>query len=327
MIKLREVDRNEWNTLWLGVVHANLLQSWEYGEAKSSPKGWRAVRFVAETELGEPVALMQLLVREWPIVGGMARLNRGPLLVNLSEATPGDAEKVLHILETLLNEARKRRWWVLYVAPELELKDVIHHRLTDIGMRLRRTAPWASSMLSLSSAEEVLFSGLNGKWRNLLRKSQKAGLSLKRFSGDREQVDLLIERYRSMQSEKGFVGIPEGLLKKLAQQGGTNWKFNLYVSTMGKTSESSGAFAGLLVSIVHGDTATYLIGCTDESARMLNVNYLLLWHAINDARELGCKWFDLGGVNANTPPGVAHFKNGLNGVRYSLIGEYWALNV
>jgi lipid II:glycine glycyltransferase (peptidoglycan interpeptide bridge formation enzyme) len=76
------------------------------------------------------------------------------------------------------------------------------------------------------------------------------------------------------------------------------------------------------VSLRHGDTSTYFIGTTDDTGRKLQVNYVLLWEAILYAKKSGCEWFDIGGLNATTPKGIAHFKSGLNSELYSLVGEW-----
>ncbi len=78
----------------------------------------------------------------------------------------------------------------------------------------------------------------------------------------------------------------------------------------------------MLVSIRHGDTATYLIGITNNEGRELQVNYALLWQAILDAKKNGCMWFDIGGLDATTPKGIAHFKKGVQSDPYYLIGEW-----
>jgi len=61
---------------------------------------------------------------------------------------------------------------------------------------------------------------------------------------------------------------------------------------------------------------------TDEAGRKLQANYVLLWHAIQHAKRAGCRWFDIGGLNKTTPPGIAHFKQGVNAEPYSLVGEW-----
>jgi len=80
---------------------------------------------------------------------------------------------------------------------------------------------------------------------------------------------------------------------------------------------------GVLISVVSGNTAIYLVGVTNNVGRKYNANYLMLWQAIIDAKKRGCNWFDLGGLNENTSKGIAHFKYGVNGMKYDLIGEFY----
>ena len=77
----------------------------------------------------------------------------------------------------------------------------------------------------------------------------------------------------------------------------------------------------------HGDTCTYLVGWTPEPGRQLQANYFLLWNALLHFKELGYRYFDLGGLSARTTEGIAHFKRGMNGAEYSLPGEYRLLRV
>ena len=103
------------------------------------------------------------------------------------------------------------------------------------------------------------------------------------------------------------------------------WKIYLYTAVKEKSFCNENENLGSLFSIQHGKTATYLIGISNDKGRKLNINYLLLWKAIISAKENKCLWFDLGGINANTPKGIKHFKEGTNGIFYQLIGEYWKL--
>ena len=48
----------------------------------------------------------------------------------------------------------------------------------------------------------------------------------------------------------------------------------------------------------------------------------MLWESILNAKENGCRWFDIGGLSEDTPSGIAHFKKGINAEMYSLIGEW-----
>jgi lipid II:glycine glycyltransferase (peptidoglycan interpeptide bridge formation enzyme) len=90
------------------------------------------------------------------------------------------------------------------------------------------------------------------------------------------------------------------------------------------TAKKDGNNVGSLITAKHGGTATYLVGFTNKMGRKTNANYLLLWKAILNCMELGVKWFDVGGIDENNTPGIAHFKEGLGGEQYNLMGEYSA---
>lgn len=317
--RLREIGRDEWNRYWPRVSQANLLQSWEYGDAKAAAEGWQPARFLFVSISGEPLALAQVLTRTWPVVGGAARLNRGPLLLDTIMNSLQAVELVCGALRALRAESRRRRWWLFYAAPELDTGDANRERLLAMGFRFRsRLSPWASARLSLLLYEDALIANLHSKWRNLLRKAQKSGMTLQRRDGETGELETLVTRYSEIQREKAFSGVSEPLLRALAGQTGPDWRFSLYLAGVDGSSS-----VGMLVSVIHGDTATYLIGFTNDAGRRNNANYLMLWQAILDAKRTGCRWFDLGGLNENTPAGVAHFKQGVTKEKYKLVGEYW----
>lgn len=69
------------------------------------------------------------------------------------------------------------------------------------------------------------------------------------------------------------------------------------VATVANASTSDEPI-GMLVTVRHGDTATYLIGLTNDQGRQMQANPVLLWQAIRDAKEAGCAWLDIGGLNS-----------------------------
>ena len=112
MFHVKEVSLEQWDIHWQQVPKANLLQCWQYGTAKEQTEGWHAVRLMVSDNRGHPVALTQILTRCLPLFGGIARLNRGPLLIDeLNENQT--IERTLGVLRALLREARRRRWWVV----------------------------------------------------------------------------------------------------------------------------------------------------------------------------------------------------------------------
>ena len=119
VVNSREVTQKEWDYLWSNIDKTNILQSWEYGEAKSKAEGWKPIRLVFEDDKKIIVGLAQVLTKTLPFVGGLARLNRGPLLVRA-----GDEEEIglnkLQLINHIRKVAKTRWWWLFYLAPEIE---------------------------------------------------------------------------------------------------------------------------------------------------------------------------------------------------------------
>lgn len=323
MYTIKESGFLEWQSHVEKCQRINMLQHWQYGEAKEQSSSWKALRFVISNDKGDVVAVAQFLTRVLPIIGGIARMNRGPLLLGNLECESAESLS-LSIITALLKEAKRRRWWLVQIAPEILYSETAHKYLQNAGLKKLPLAASASGLLSLKPSEELLMKALKGKWRNCLRKGLKLGVSVTKKEGSSTELEMLIKNYHNLQGDKGFSGLPDNLITALAQQKDKDWEFTLYIAN-DKLSDDINDSIGMLVSVRHGDTATYLIGSTNNTGRNLQANYVLLWNAILHSKEIGCDWFDIGGLNASTPSGIAHFKQGVNSELYSLIGEWRGL--
>lgn len=314
----RDIDKLEWASHWSDVFQSNLMQSWEYGDAKALSEGWSPVRYIFEDSKGRPTALVQILTKSFYIFGEIARLNRGPLLLVSNPNFSDETFIKLDIIRVLKKIAKEKRWLVFFMAPELSELDFPNETLRLNHLNIRKNIfPWASARLCLDVDESSLMAGLKGRWRGALKKAYKNDVNVINMELSSEAIDELDLFYKNAQKEIGFSGISPSLLKCLCTASGSNWKVCYYVVK----DKAQNELCGILVSIVHGDTATYLIGNTNTEGRRIQANYAMLWQAIIDAKSLGCGWYDLGGLNKNTPKGIASFKSGLNGENYQLVGE------
>lgn len=318
--QVEPLSREEWETYWKTCSQTNLLQSWQYGAAKQEAEGWLPHRLLISDGGNRPVALVQALTKGRPLLGHVARINRGPLVLNNMPGTRCGLIPLLAI-NTLLKHARSARWRMIQIAPELSESSHNLTGLRTLGYHRVAGDAWGSGRLALDKDEQALLMGLKGKWRNCLRKGEKLGVAVVRSDDVERNFDALMRSYAELQTQKGFDGTSPALLRAMATQSGDTWQFNLFTAHF-DTEEDSNSTLGHLVSIKAGDTVLYLIGSVSEKGRQYQANSVLLWHSILHAKKSGCFWFDVGGIAANTPKGIADFKLGINPELYVLAGEW-----
>jgi hypothetical protein len=300
-------DRAEWEALFQRVEQPHLTQAWLYGEAKRASGGWGVTRLVFE-RAGKPVAICQVLderVLGLPVVH---RINRGPLFLGAP-----CADTVRAVLTAL-----RRRWrWltngVLLVAPAIQASDENRRLLAGAGFRARRAAGWQSSVLDLGKDEAALRKGLTSAWRNHLKVSERAGMTLD-VSSSAETVEWMLARHADNMRAKGFAGPAVSLVRAMfADRPGDCLVFQV---------RHAGAPVAGALAVTFGRRAEYYLAWYGEAARKLSAGNFLVWNAALEMRRRGCAGFDLGGYGTREKYGK--FKEGMRGAEYRLAGEWIA---
>lgn len=316
---VREVSHSEWSVYWVDCADQNLLQSWEYGDAKEQSGGWTPKRLVIFNQDKLPIALVQVLTKYIPVFGGIARINRGPLLFD--DDSNNYLELKLQALKILMAEARRRRWWVIQIAPEICDSYDACVGLQKLGLRKQKKTAWASSLIDLSLSIDDLYSNLNRRWKRSLSKASKLGVIVKSTELTEVRLAEVLKSYSVLQTKNQFVGIDGKLIMELSKLRSPEWNFNLFVAELvieGLPTEE----VGYRVTIRNGNNVLDFLVSTSPKGRNLEASSALYWQAIVQAKLSGCRWFDVGGLNDETPKGIADFKQGLNGTPYQLIGEW-----
>jgi len=311
---------DEWKTYWNICPENNLLQSWHYGEAKEKSGGWQSQRFLILDNLEHPIAIAQILTKTFSIFGGIARLNRGPLLLN-NYIDDADIPIKLGVLNVLIKEARRQRWWIFQIAPEIKDCEIARYTLRAFGLKLQNIHPWASGLIDLNLSEDELHGNLNRRWKRAIRKSLEFGVVIENEKLTISKLDEILKGYKNMQESNAFKGIDEKLIRKIFAAQSIDLSINLFVA---KKINENGLYddIGYRLCIYCGYTALDFIVSTNNAGLELDANSGLYWHAILHAKKSGCRWFDIGGLNETTPRGIAEFKNGLNSNPYKLVGEW-----
>ena len=283
----------------------NLLQSWEYGEAKTKC-GFYVKRFVINID-EEIEGLFQIWYKKilgYPVL----RLNRGILLKKSLVKNDVFLENYLKIYKEVMIKLKELSK-IVFTNFEVNHEQKWCNKLCNNTLFCNKSNyNYASFYLNLYDfTEERLFKNLKSKWRNLLRKSWKYDNKIIEISNGKE-IEEIIKIYDSFQKEKGFKGIDKNFLKILLAE----IKYKIYA-----IKKDDDYYIGFIIVTLHGDSANYLIGYSNDVGRKELVNYNLLWHSIIESKKEGIKYFDLGGVSEKKDS-IRHFKEGLNGMFYNL---------
>lgn len=303
------VDLKTYESLYGQCFQSNILQSAAYGEAKRLVEGFQVERMVIR-ESGEPVALYQVLTKRFPLLGNVARINRGPLYPGNG---PLPAEGLKRLFRSFYEEWIIGRRSFLQMAPNIQ-DDLLSSADFEASGFFPCTEPrWQSGWLSLEQPRDSLRKALQQKWRNLLNKSEKMETELHPVEKEAD-LDFLLSEYDRFMKERDFQSTSSGLIRAMYRSSPG--------SLFAAVARREDRYLGAIVIVKHGDAATYLVGITSDEGRKANANYLLLWNGLIHCMDEGIRWFDVGGIDEVHTPGIAHFKKGLGYTPYQLIGEF-----
>lgn len=315
-----EVDRITepgWNSLLDEFDDASIYQTWAYGAVSW---GENHLSHLVLRRGGVPVALAQVRIVRVPILGtGIAYIRWGPICTR--KGSLFDLTIWRAAMEALAEEYVRRRGLALRVLPFVFEQDDGGPRLSASWNQLGalqnpRMKPYQTILVDLAPSLDEIRRALAKKWRNQLNAAERNGLEITEgthsslyaeFAGIyREMIDR--KRFESTVNIDAFRRIHDRL--PAAQ------KMLIVIAR-----RDGRPVAGLVASII-GATGIYLLGATGDDGANAKGSYLLQWRLLQRLKELGCKWYDLGGINAAANPGVYHFKTGLGGRELFQIGAY-----
>ncbi len=313
-MEIRDFGQDEWNDIISSFDALSFMQTWEFGEAKALTGPWKVRRAVFQED-GETVGAAQAMIRTVPFINrGLVWINRAPLMKNSVLKQP-------YAYVDILSELKK--YWVdekkmyLRVASPLMMSDENYAIFKKAGyLRTTETEGWTSEIVDLSCSIEELRKGLQQKWRNCLNKAERLEVTCETGSSD-VLMDELLDDYKMLLNNLGFgTNLSPELVRTIQNLLPNSRKMLVFAG------RQNGEKLGSILIATYGDTCIYLIGATNVTGRKVNGNYYLIWNAVCEMKKRGYRYFDLGGVHpSNTPSGILHFKRGLRGKPYQLMGE------
>ena len=299
-LRTEDVTESDWRRQFERVPRTNLFQSWEFGEAMRRAEGQAPLRAYLYAK-GLHIGLVQgFRVRRLGVFS-FVRVLRGPLFF---QPTPPDihAIAVQHIRKA---HPLARLTWST-VMPEIAEAEVWDKATAARGLN-RVMDGYETAWLDLRRSADSLRAGLKQKWRNQLAKAEEAGLSIE----PSEETGWLLEKYEQQRRQRRYAGPSAALIGALPPE----TAFTLIAKRNGSP------VAGVHF-LLHGPDATYQVGWSGEDGRAANAHNLLLWQGVLTLKKRGVRWLDLGGLDAEKMPGIAHFKQGLGGEAFRCAGVY-----
>ncbi len=296
----------------------HFLQSHAWSKQKSE---WTWEGIIVRGDDGNIRGAMSVLIRRAPSL---------PYSIMYAARAPvcdiHDKETLSELLDGAKKLASKYRAYVFKLDPDVPLTDTeFADIMTSLGFRHRDTGKNFSGIqprfvfrLDVHGRDtEELMASFHSKTRYNIRVAERKGVEVKLCG--LEAVGDFSDMMLETGVRDGFVVRNREYFENMLKNLGENCR--LYMAYSGDIP-----IAGTL-AIHYGDKVWYLYGASSNRYRNFMPNYLLQWHMIQWAVQLGCRIYDFRGVSGdlsedNPLYGLYRFKKGFNGDLVEFCGEY-----
>jgi hypothetical protein len=152
-----------------------------------------------------------------------------------------------------------------------------------------------------SNIEIDLMTILHSKTRNLVRKSQKSGMTF-RHDKSKEALDFLVQTHTTNMIEVGAPPKGRNLFDEVADLFTYDDDYRIYIA------ELDGTKVAALLLKYYAKTVDYFTPAIIADYRELQPLNLLIFNAMMDASAKGYKYWNWGGTTLPSQEGVYHFK-------------------
>lgn len=309
---MQSVAAEDWPRISAGFRDLTYEQTLSYAQAAAQRIGAKAQFITLSDQTGQPVAAACLRIKPVPGLGrGIVWIAAGPMVQ--PEATSEGLEAVFAALRI---HAEQSGHILRLRLPASTLRDVssVDRMAAEAGFApADRSAPYRTVIIDCDQDEDTLMRALHGKWRNPLRNALKSGMELE-TQPIADCADRFHSLYQQVQAAKGFSpDIPPDFYYTLT---GPDFSHEVLFA------HQDGVDVGTMTIGRAGTAGVYLFGATTEPGRRLNAGHYLMWQAILHCKTHGMRWFDLGGIDADSNPSVTRFKLRTGGTEVTAAGPY-----
>jgi len=316
IIRVTEEFKNHWDNFVINhAADGGLLQSWYWGELQKS-LGNQIFRLGLIDSFGQLQAAALLIKHEIHFEYNYLYCPRGPV-INVLQVN--DLDSLLAEIKLISQEEKS---FLLRVDPAW----VMGHEklLTTKGFRKgeKEVQPKCSFILDLEHSENDLLSAMKQKTRYNINVALKHGVKII-ISSEISDIEMFWQLTKQTSERDGFKPHAKEHYKKMCEQMCPSGVMKIFMA------EYNGKVIAANLMAFFGNCATYLHGSSSDINRGVMAPYLLQWQAILEAKKMGLKYYDFGGVNGTTYQndkweGISRFKTGFdqNALPKEFIGSY-----
>jgi len=279
-----------WDDFLTRTLGGDLVQSSAWARIKET-SGMEVHRVVVRHD-EEIVGGVQLLARRLPMLGAVAYAPYGPVVA--PEATDAAVALLVDQLQRFCRVASVRALFVQLA----QQGDRVAAALRGVGFEPSEmdVAPSATVRIDLAQSSEALLEAMSKHTRRDVRQSFREPIRV-RFA-TRADLRPFYELYCCTAARQDFTPLPFRYLEDMWDELHPLGQLEILIADVNGVD-----VAGNMVSCF-GDTVTgrWLGFDATRLPRRLRPNEALIWAAIGWARERGCRWLDVGGVDRATGP-------------------------
>ena len=223
-----------------------------------------------------------------PIVGGYFYIPRGPVV------TEHGTQNMEQGLKELIKLAKKENaGWIRIEPSNSRILDLIGSNWR-VAKAPHDMQPKELFIIDIANPEEELLAEMKAKTRYNIRLAEKRGVIVREIS-NKKYIEEFLRLIKVTAERDKITPHPESYYEKMTETIPSDI-LKLYVA------EYQGKIIAANLVVFYGNVCTYLHGASDNEYRNVMAPYLLQWQQIKDAKAVGCKKYDFGGVSTNYLP-------------------------
>jgi lipid II:glycine glycyltransferase (peptidoglycan interpeptide bridge formation enzyme) len=327
-----------WNTFVSDSIYGDILQFWQWGEAKAT-EGWSPVYLGVVDEDDQRILLLSLvLIKKASFLGNYLYVGHGPVFKekkDLKQALPIWKKGLIDLAKDSNVFAIEIEPKICYVPEEDLSTPIISKNLqsfTDpaifkiflnngFSRTERNTQPKYKLYYDLGNSEEELLALMKKNTRYNVRLAERKGVEFREYSLDDPEIDNVLKQFYSMLLEtqeraKGYPVRPITFFKKLIEsfKGSDNICF--------METKYQGEVIAINITQRTKQWASSFYASSNRKFTEVKAPYLLRWRSVLSAKLYGSKVYDFWGIipNSSQHKGYSENKLSFGGTRIDTYG-------